>query len=939
MSMTGGYCRFCIETGLIYHVCVTRLEINAYICQLNFADKSLSKKNHNILTMNLKFTTLALAGVVACNTSLQAKNYLITSDATAAGAIITHNGSKYTVGTDAFASLGDLMAAGPEESSTVYFTAGTFEGGTITVKGLSLLGCNANQDPRAAARTEVTEITSGITINADDVTINGFNFTGNASVSNFTATAAAPLSGLTYIFNVSSGATLARSSSTAVVKLGKPVSDAKATTSESQGKYKNVTISHNIFKESEISNYVAIAGGNDGITIYDNNFDRGATSIKLDNCAGLIKLKYNNFNEVGVPTESLGGDFCMMLQRCAQSGTTEFEITHNYFNNCIGQKSLYPLIRFYPGEVDAVGTVTPVNCTVGLKHNVFRKKRQVHNTYNYLYYANQNSAEPVSHDVRYNDCDSTNYAFGIFKNKGAAAQERYYADNFDLINTSNCTFGTYKAAYTTKAVTIIQSFDVDPVTGDVYYIQIENASLCTGLKSTYGDPKALCVTRYDKAANSSAKMQLVWAGHGTNMSVGRIDGKVYIFTGGRGVLNSDETETTSTACCWFPWVSGAVVDMRKTSFTHNGKTYPIYTFDIDGKKGEYPAVDEVSRHFVSRYPSGSKNVYAIYDLDNVISNQSKATPRKVVTLTKGDNPTSTSGDNGYNTWAHQGYAISGDYLYMLEGVSSENSTAINKKSTIALHVYNWRTNTFAYRKVLTASNTTLSGNTFGEPEGVSVRRNSSGHAELLFGVAIGNTGARKAVIYKYTPKEAAMPLTKAVVTPSQTSLSLSTINNAPISQTIETTNVNLHGGVIAVISGDDAKNFSATRTNSSSWHENTTLTVTYTPTEWQTEAKAYMRLSSPMANDVIIPLEGVNKDTLGVNSISADDEDRAPEVTVNGDELSVEGATSINLYTTTGALAASTAGSSINTSGLSGLYIVKAITPGGGAKTAKVSIR
>ncbi len=897
------------------------------------------KKNHYILTMNLKFATLALAGVVACNTSLQAKNYLITSDATAAGAIITHNGSKYTVGTDAFASLGDLMAAGPEESSTVYFTAGTFEGGTITVKGLSLLGCNANQDPRAAARTEVTEITSGITINADDVTINGFNFTGNASVSNFTATAAAPLSGLTYIFNVSSGATLARSSSTAVVKLGKPVSDAKATTSESQGKYKNVTISHNIFKESEISNYVAIAGGNDGITIYDNNFDRGATSIKLDNCAGLIKLKYNNFNEVGVPTESLGGDFCMMLQRCAQSGTTEFEITHNYFNNCIGQKSLYPLIRFYPGEVDAVGTVTPVNCTVGLKHNVFRKKRQVHNTYNYLYYANQNSAEPVSHDVRYNDCDSTNYAFGIFKNKGAAAQERYYADNFDLINTSNCTFGTYKAAYTTKAVTIIQSFDVDPVTGDVYYIQIENASLCTGLKSTYGDPKALCVTRYDKSANSSAKMQLVWAGHGTNMSVGRIDGKVYIFTGGRGVLNSDETETTSTACCWFPWVSGAVVDMRKTSFTHNGKTYPIYTFDIDGKKGEYPAVDEVSRHFVSRYPSGSKNVYAIYDLDNVISNQSKATPRKVVTLTKGDNPTSTSGDNGYNTWAHQGYAISGDYLYMLEGVSSENSTAINKKSTIALHVYNWRTNTFAYRKVLTASNTTLSGNTFGEPEGVSVRRNSSGHAELLFGVAIGNTGARKAVIYKYTPKEAAMPLTKAVVTPSQTSLSLSTINNAPISQTIETTNVNLHGGVIAVISGDDAKNFSVTRTNSSSWHENTTLTVTYTPTEWQAEAKAYMRLSSPMANDVIIPLEGVNKDTLGVNSISADDEDRAPEVTVNGDELSVEGATSINLYTTTGALAASTAGSSINTSGLSGLYIVKAITPGGGAKTAKVSIR
>lgn len=889
--------------------------------------------------MNRILSALILTGVVSCNPSLQAKNYLITPEATAAGAIISHKGSKFTVGTNAFASLGDLMAAGPEESSTVYFTAGTFEGDTITVKGLSLLGCNANQDPRVADRTEVTEITSAITVNADDVTINGFNFTGNATVSNFTATAAAPLSGLTYIFNVSSGATLERSSAIAVVKLGKPVSDATATTSESQGKYKNVTISHNIFKGSETSNYVAIAGGNDGITIYDNNFDRGATSIKLDNCSGLIKLKYNNFNEVGVPTEELGGDFCMMLQRCAQSGTTEFEITHNYFNNCIGQKSLYPLIRFYPGEVDAVGTVTPVDCTVGLKHNVFRNKRQVHATYNYLYYANQKSAESVTHDVRYNDCDSTNYVFGIFQNKGAAAQERYYADNFDLIDVNNCTFGTYKAAYTTKAVTIIQSFDVDAVTGDVYYIQIENNSVCTSLKSTYGDPKALCLTRYDKSADTSAKMQLVWAGHGTNMSVGRIGGKVYIFTGGRGVLNSDETETTSTACCWFPWVSGAVVDMRKTSFTHNGTTYPIYTFDIDGKNGEYPAVDEVSRHFVSRYPSGTKNIYAIYDLDNVISKQSNATARKVVTLTKGDNPTSTEGDKGYNTWSHQGYTISGDYLYILEGVSSENSTAINKKSTIALHVYNWRTNTFAYRKVLTASNTTLSGNTFGEPEGVSVRRNSSGHAELLFGVAIGNTGARKAVVYKYTPKEAAMPLTKAKVTPDQSSLLLSTINNAPISQTIETANVNLHGGVMALISGDGAKNFSVTRTNPSSWYENTTLTVTYTPTGWQAGAKAYLRLSSPMADDVIIPLEGVNQDTTGVNSISADDSDSAPEVMVNGDNLSVDGAISVDLYTTTGALAASTTGSRIDTSGLSGMYIVKAVMPGGAVKAAKVSIR
>lgn len=886
--------------------------------------------------MNLKLKAFVLVGAIVLPSALQAKDYLISPEASTSGAVIVYKGSNYIVGDDAFASIDDLMSANPEESSTVYFTPGSFAGGVINVKGLKLLGCNADSDPRKVDRPEISEITAEIKVEADNVTINGFNLTGDATVSNVTATSETPINGFKYIFNVSTGSTLKRDSKLAVVKLGNIVSDAAATTLESQGKFKNVNISHNIFKGSQTANYVAIAGGNETITVYDNNFDQGSTSIRLDNCAGVIKLKYNNFYQVGVPTEADGGGFCMGLNRCALSGTTKFEITHNYFDECIGQSSHYSLIRFFPGEVDAVGTVTPVNCTVEMKYNVFRNKRQIHATHNEVYYANKNSAKTVMHDVRFNDCDNNNYEFANFQNIGDESQRNYYNDNFDLIDVGNCTFGTYKAAYTTKAVTIIQNFDVDPVTGDVYYIQIEGNTAQSTLKNTYGDPKGLCLTRFDKSANSASKMQLVWAGHGTNMSVARIDGKVYIFTGGRGTLKADGSETRSDACCWFPWVSGAVVDLRKTSFTYGGKTYPIYTLDNEGINNEYPAVDEVSRLFVSRYTPSGKNSYAIYDLDEVIANPSTAKALKVVSIKKGDNPTSTSGDNGYNTWDHQGYAISGDYLYVLEGVSKVNSTALNGKPTLVLHVYNWRTEKFVYRKFL--KNSTLQGYSMGEPEGVSVRRNSNGHAEILIGVAIGETGARQAVIHKYTLNndKPGLSWTDATVTPSSESLTFTTSNNETVSQVIETINENLHGGVMVAISGENAKNFSAKTSSTRCWNTKSKITVTYTPTEGQSEAKAMLRISSPTAEDKIVVLEGINDNTVGIEGVNSE---KTQKVITGDNSVTVEGATSISLFSTTGALAVSAEGDRVNANGLCGLYIARAVMPSGEIITAKVLLR
>ncbi|MBR5436098.1 MAG: hypothetical protein IK120_04465, partial [Muribaculaceae bacterium] len=804
---------------------------------------------------------------MACMTAYSA-NYLVSPSATTAGATITHKGQTYTVGTNAFASIKALMDASPAANSNVYVLAGTYSDDvTINVAGLTFLGPNAYIDKRAQTRNSNATITGVITVNANNTTINGFYIKGAGQIKNTAATNTAPLSGFTFIYNVISNPTVARDAngSNAIVLLGVPVSNANANADSSQKRYQKVTIAHNIFsKGSEGTTdpaWITISGGyGNAMKIIDNNFTEGGTGINICNSRGTYDILNNNFNKLGNnnQSQSTKGDFALRIYRNALAGTTVFNIKYNDFNNCSGQQTLYPCIRFFCGTTDTDNFVTPVGCSVNLNYNVFRSKSQIHADYNYVYYIDAAATNAVKHDVRFNTFDNAYYAIAktnsIYDTTNLGFR---FGDNTGLINPSNATFGTWRGATTLGDVTIIQNWDIDDLTGEIYTVQVMNGTDKAKFQQTYGDISGIRLSRI-KSDGVYSKMNVVYAGHGTQMSVSRFNGRLYVFMGGKATPNSSNTEMISRSIAWFPWVGGATVNCNgASSFTYNGTTYPIYYFrpaDMSGSN-DYPALDNENRLFCTRTSSTNYNYYWVYDLDDVLTNGDNATPLRKLTVTKYTNPTSVSADNGYNTWDHQGYCIHGDYIYMLEGVARVNSVAIDNKPTIFVHVYNWRTKTFAYRKQLT--NSTINGlSNSGEPEGCKVHRDANGHANLIIALADGVAGARQAYFYKYTPKTGAYTLPAVSATANKESLSFSATSLSPVTNTVKLTNTLLVGNWTFTLSGENATNFSLSSTSADPISASTTVTVTYTPTEDANTHTGYLRCSSPLLTDIVIPLTG-----------------------------------------------------------------------------------
>ena len=908
-----------------FSVNIKNLTKHTIVIKISLYLQNLTELNHFFMSLR---KLLAIFSLLCVSAFANAGTYLISPAATTAGETITYDGKKYIVGITAFATPKALLAAAPAEKSTVNIAPGTYsEAFTISINGLKLIGPNAYIDARAQTRVSPAIFTARIGIKANSIEINGLDFSGNGQVYNTTATREAPVSGLIFRFNSISGSTLERKKNNAFLNLGKAADGEDAVQASSRLRYSDINIQHNIFKGDATPNFIQLAGASGTTTVSDNKFSSGGTSIRLDNTVGTVNIKFNKFMEVGESTKSLGGDFCIQINRSAGESSTTFNIQHNDFRNCVGQTSLYPVIRFYPGAAGSTNLVNPVNCSMNVNHNVFRGKTQVHADYNYLYYADKGTSGDVASNFRFNVFDNTDYQFAFANRPGQTSLQRFYATAFGPVDTKNCTFGTFKAATAISAATVLQSFDVDPATGDMYYVQLSGAGTING------DPKPLYITRL-KPDGTKSKMTLTWAGHGTNLAVANIGGKPYIFTGGRATLKADGSETRADACCWFRYVGGSTADLRKTSFTHNSTTYPIKAYDREGKNNEYPAIDEVSRLFCSRTTGTGKNYFQIFDLDEMLADPSSAKAIKSVTLNKGDNPTSNASDKGYNTWDHQGYTIHGDYLYIMEGVGTESSTALSGKPTLFLHVYDWRRNKFVYRRRL--SDATLLANTHGEPEGVKVRLNSSGHAEILVGVAVGSSGSRKAAIYKYTPKSAAFSLSNAKHSASESSISLTTTSGVKVSKDITTTNTNLHGGVTTPVSG--SKQFSASKSKASAWHAETTVTVTYTPVDDVKQHSGFLRISSPMATDVTIPINAVNTTATGVGDVSVDAA-AEPVISIRNGYVTVEGLTPsrIEIFNAaTGAMICSSVPEDTPQLTARGVYIVRVTTLGDHRWTKKI---
>ncbi len=916
------------------------------------------------MTKQLLFTAISLLTCIAAHPA----DYLI-SPSWQSGDTKTIHGVTFTRGADnVFTSYAALIASGIADGSTIHFDAGTYaDAFTVAADNVTLLGYNAFRTTASGTRlSDESAITATVTVTADGVTINGFRLTANGKVNVTAGTYAAPQRDFTFIYNDVTASTLKRDTSDGIVRVGTYHKGSEAAVAANTRHHENVTISHNSFTGSSanLAGFVLVAGSFGNTTVTDNTFNDGGTSVSLMNTQGYVAVKNNNFKDVGKPLRDTNGEFCLRLYYIAQAGSTTVDVMNNVFDGCDGQKSVYPCIRFYNGDgSSSAPTLTTSDCLININYNTFLNKTKVladSPKYNYVFYNRYNPEAKVN--FRFNRYDCSEYAMGQSTQPWETSTSTYFASAtglFDHAASKGTTLSYYKdpagndvSAVKLKSTRVAQSFDIDDVTGDIYFIQICPNSE-SGLSLSAEEP--LCVTRYYKNSSGTMSQQYMYldnAGHGSNMAVCNIGGTCYIFTGG----NSDyTTKVRSRACAIFPFVSKATADLSKSSFTYGGKTYDIKLFRNQwGRNWQYPTVDRDNNLYVERETLNGVVYVAFYNLDDVFNNVNDATPIKVIEIPYDSNPYSSSDsslqgfvskDTGFQTWPAQGFGVSGDYVYFLEGVGEEDSDAVTYSSakipTVMFHVINWRDDKFAYRKPTVRK--AIIGLTHGEPEGVKFHRDSNGRTHMLVGIASGASGARRANIFDFSPAQQSDPtvatvdkstclhysLTSTSISSTVSSLSFSSEDGSSESRDLTVGYTYPSGEATYHIAGPDAQCFSVSGTPSA-FATSETLTVTYRPTDQRDSHQARLIVSSPTATSLKVDLDGSQSITSSVNAIGDDRGDGGLKVT-DGTVRFPDGATAACLYNLQGQPMATTAPGP-------GLYVAR-YSLGGVNHAVKINLR
>ena len=825
--------------------------------------------------------------VLSMTLGMSAKNYLVTSEATTDRTTITYKDVTYTVGVDAFANLAALMNAKPEANSNVYVAPGTYSDAiTINVNGLKFYGNNAYCESRSKNRNTAAEsiITARWTIAANNIVVNGFTLQGNGQMYEWNARNGSPITGFKFLYNIVNGSTVAKGTEYGVLQFGHYAGGDEAQDNPWQNRYQNFEIKHNAFSGSaqNKANFVSISGAFGTTSIEDNTFTDGGTSIYLNNSNGTMNIKSNTFKNVGdtsrVAQGSTYGEFCISMRYCCKAASNIY-IQNNVFTNCHGQGSMYCLIRFFNG--DKSNTIMPLATSkIYMNYNIFTKK-PLHSSrdYNYVYYSNDEyTGKELTMDCRFNEYDNSELCIGTVYLPDETAAGRVFASSmgeFNFASSAGTTAdyfaspcGTTIKSQTMKSTRVCQSFDIDETTDDMYFLQIDPNNGAAGY-----EPQT--ITRYYKKSDGSTGKQYMYLGnaaHGSNMAVCRINGTLYVFTGG----DSETSKSTSRAICIFPFVSGATANLQTESFTYNSKTYTIKKMTSgNGHTNQYPSIDKQNRLLCECSRSSNYMYFMIYDLDDAFTNLSNATKLKSIKIEKLTNPFSSSSnpqygdtDKGFMYWPFQGFTINGDYIYLAEGMGGGTNgldgyvtvTYEGKNLPIVmLNAYNWRTNKWAYRKPVMKS--AIINMSHGEPEGWKMRRGAKGRTNMYLQIANGAAGSRNNNVFEYvadivTGYKYKVPAVTS--TASATTLALSSADGSAVSQSFTVSSDYLLGDQIVTLSGEDAHCFSATLKNGTVWKNKSTITITYTPDALKTQHQAQVRISSPGASDIIVSLTGDN---------------------------------------------------------------------------------
>lgn len=391
------------------------------------------------------------------------------------------------------------------------------------------------------------------------------------------------------------------------------------------------------------------------------------------------------------------------------------------------------------------------------------------------------------------------YFGGIVKGKSATGVNRNY------IGTRYDHKSIWRAGL---ATTVVQSFDRDDETGDLYFIQVRNKTYGEGdaynVKSNCEKP--LVITKWDVKNRTTSYMLLDYAGHGSNMCVYRHKDQVYIMLGGN---QKDKTPSDPREVIIFPFVSSEYngnkynIGLNYNQFTldktykiaHKAPAIPIGSTAPNGKTVQsfvYPSIDHANNLYVERQRTEGGDYFTVYEASDVFNSlylnggQPKIIGRCYIaagaekigsTSTSGTRPQLNTYDKGFKTWDDQGFTIAGDYIYTFEGNSDDDNThpnlhALDKDGAVQLiNCINWRNGTFMYRRNINKHSTYTTANTYtakpdgtgkkldgpaqksaGEPEGIKVFRDHTGRAQLIIGVVGGPSADRDYNLYAYRQK-------------------------------------------------------------------------------------------------------------------------------------------------------------------------------------------
>ncbi|GAA2771181.1 hypothetical protein [Streptomyces showdoensis] len=322
--------------------------------------------------------------------------------------------------------------------------------------------------------------------------------------------------------------------------------------------------------------------------------------------------------------------------------------------------------------------------------------------------------------------------------------------------------------------TVMQSFGIDPVSGDVFVLQVmedgiqlagETAPVSYDTRKADGD---LCLTRLTEAGVKTGYMYLRGFGHGVSLGVENRAGTIWLWTETASKPNS-KNEGYGSAVTSFPYAAGDVVTYGTTRHTQPYTPDPAARFIT-------PTIDRATNELVLRFSLNGTH-WERYDLAKAANGVWEPVQRITPALPSA---------------VFQGYASHAGILYTLQGEAY--SAANPLPGNTYLTAIEWATGNLLDRQFSAAA----PGLEYREPEGmaVSVR---GGVPHLHFGFACEDPGPRTCTVVSLS----GAPETDGVKVltdwqPITLAAGVSVDQNAPQGRLISlagTTTLQLSGGV------------------------------------------------------------------------------------------------------------------------------------------------